>query len=226
MDEWQSPLELSEPPVNAADTRPAAVWSSESLVPPDSAGTVPELETIDAPARPSRSWGWVKEIIQIILIVVLVRVGMDTFLPRYVVDGASMQPNFHTSERLIVDRVSMLLSGPSRGDVVVLDSPRADELLLKRVIGLPSETLRIDDGRVYIDGELLEEDYIAEFCTYRSCNGTWELTADQYFVLGDNRSHSLDSHSFGPVDRDMIEGVARVRYWPPAAFDLLSAPAY
>jgi len=186
---------------------------------------VPEPESTES-ARRSWSWGWLKEILQLVLIVVLVRVGMDTFLPRYVVDGASMQPNFYTSDRLIVDRVTMLLGGPSRGDVIVLDSPRDDELLLKRVIGLPDETVVIEDGRVYIDGELLQESYIEEYCTYRSCNGVWELGSDQYFVLGDNRSHSLDSHSFGPVERDTIRGIARVRYWPLFSLDVLTTPSY
>ncbi len=179
-----------------------------------------------AARRESRPFRWIREIVQVALIVVLVRVGMDTFMPRYVVDGASMQPNFHTSERLIVDRVSLVFGAPVRGDVVVLDSPRADELLLKRVIGLPGETVTIQDGRVYINGELLEETYVAEFCTYRACNGVWTLGPDDYFVLGDNRSHSLDSHSFGPVARDAIVGVARVRYWPPDALDVLTAPSY
>ncbi|MBN1564320.1 MAG: signal peptidase I [Anaerolineae bacterium] len=165
--------------------------------------------------KSSQFVNWIKEIIQLILIVVVVRVGMDTVIPRYIVDGASMQPNFHTSERVIVDRVSMLFGGPSRGDVVVLESPaEADELLIKRVIGLPGETIMIQDGRVYVDGSLLEEPYISEFCAYKSCNGIWELSSDQYFVLGDNRSHSLDSHSFGPVAESSIVGVARVRYWP------------
>jgi signal peptidase I len=188
----------------------------------------PQEEYVTVEAAPQRSQVglWLKDIIQIILLVALVRIGMDTFLPRYVVDGASMQPNFHTDERVIVDRVTMLFSGPSRGDVIVLDSPQSDELLLKRVIGLPGETVAIEDGRVYIDGTRLDEDYIADFCTYRSCNGVWELGSDQYFVLGDNRSHSLDSHSFGPVMRDAIRGIVRVRYWPPAEVDILSAPDY
>ncbi len=173
-----------------------------------------------------RSSSWLKEIIQLVLIVVFVRVGMDTFLPRYVVDGASMQPNFHTSERVIVDRISMLFSGPSRGDVVVLDSPQADELLIKRVVGLPNETVTIQNGRVYIDGRLLDEPYVNGYCTYASCDGTWELGPDQYFVLGDNRSHSLDSHSFGPVSRSAIKGIARVRYWPPDDAGILNTPSY
>ena len=170
---------------------------------------------------------FLREILQFILIVVLLRVGMDTFLPRYVVDGASMEPSFHTSERVIVDRLTMLLGAPARGDVVVLDSPTtADELLIKRVVGLPGEHVLIRDGRVYIDGMLLDEPYVEEYCTMRSCNGEWQLAPDEYFVLGDNRSHSLDSHSFGPVSETMIKGVARVRYWPPQEMDILSAPDY
>ena len=170
---------------------------------------------------------WIKEAVQLVLIVVLMRVGMDTFLPRYVVDGASMEPTFYTSDRVIVDRLTMLISGPARGDVVVLDSPKTpDELLIKRVIGLPGEHIVIDEGRVYVDGVELEEGYVKEYCTYSSCNGDWQLASDEYFVLGDNRSHSLDSHSFGPVKAATIIGIARVRYWPPTKADLLSAPDY
>ncbi|RPJ01134.1 MAG: signal peptidase I [Chloroflexi bacterium] len=177
--------------------------------------------------RGQRSRSWVKEIIQIVLIVALIRIGMDTFLPRYVVDGASMQPNFHTSERVIVDRITMLLTGPARGDVVVLDSPKVDdELLIKRVIGLPNETITISEGRVYVNGELLQEAYISGYCDYSSCNGEWNLGPDEFFVLGDNRSHSLDSHSFGPVSRSSIVGIARVRYWPLDEAEVISAPEY
>jgi signal peptidase I len=138
-----------------------------------------------------------------------------------------MEPSCHTRERVIVDRLTMLLTGPSRGDVVVLDSPTTpDELLIKRVIGLPNENVVIRDGRVYIDGRLLDESYVKEYCTYLSCNGEWQLGPDEYFVLGDNRSHSLDSHEFGPVPASSIKGIARVRYWPPDQANLLSAPDY
>jgi len=177
--------------------------------------------------RRSRVAGWLKELIQLVLIVVVMRVAMDMFLPRYVVDGASMEPNFHTNERVIVDRITMVLGGPSRGDVVVLDSPTSsDELLIKRVIGLPGEQIVIDDGYVYVNGTPLNEPYITELCTYPSCEGTWELSDDEYFVLGDNRMHSLDSHSFGPVEASTIQGIARVRYWPLRQADILLAPEY
>ena len=185
-------------------------------------------EWYEQPRKPGRRIvSLIKELIQLVLLIVLLRVGMDTLLPRYVVDGASMEPNFHTSERVIVDRLTMLISGPARGDVVVLESPQTpDELLIKRVVGLPDEHIVIRDGRVYVNGVRLEEDYVMEYCVYRTCNGEWQLGPDEYFVLGDNRSHSLDSHSFGPVPASTVKGIARVRYWPPDDVDILSAPQY
>jgi signal peptidase I len=180
----------------------------------------------DGETSAKKSFSTVREIIQLVLIVVLVRVGMDTFLPRYVVEGASMEPNFHTSERVIVDRFSMLLSGPARGDVVVLDSPSTDELLIKRVIGLPNETVVIHDGRVSVNGQLLNEPYVLNYCISRSCDGVWHLGPDEYFVLGDNRSSSLDSHVFGPVHRSAINGITRVRYWPLKDIGLIPEPSY
>lgn len=183
-----------------------------------------EYEETDPPDH--RPVSWLKEIIQLVLMVVVLRVGMDIVMPRYIVDGASMEPNFHTSERVIVDRLTMVLSGPARGDVIVLDSPRADDLLIKRVIGLPNETVTISQGRVYINGALLDEPYVTGFCTSRTCDGEWVLGPDQYFVLGDNRQHSYDSHSFGPVQKSAIVGIARVRYWPLNDANVLTAPDY
>jgi len=179
-----------------------------------------------APRR-TRLIAGLKELIQLVLIVILLRVGMDIVLPRYMVDGASMEPTFHTHQRVIVDRLTMLLSAPARGDVVVLDSPaNSDDLLIKRIVGLPGEQIAIRDGRVYVNGLALNEPYVAEFCTYRSCEGVWQLAGDEYFVLGDNRAHSLDSHSFGPVKAGSIRGIARLRYWPLADADILQAPEY
>ncbi len=196
-------------------------------------GYIPEYEPeaitpeSDEEKHPAHLTSWLKEIIQLVLIVVLVRVAMDTFLPRYVVDGASMEPNFHTSERVIVDRITMLISGPSRGDVIVLDSPTTpNELLIKRVVGLPNERIMIRDGRVYANGKLLNEPYVLNYCTAPSCDGEWQLGPDEYFVLGDNRSHSMDSHSFGPVHRSAIKGIARISYWPPYDMSVIDKPSY
>jgi signal peptidase I len=196
-------------------------WPASEVQPQETA------QYTDLEEKPVHMTSWLKELIQLVLIVVLVRVAMDTFLPRYVVDGASMEPNFHTSERVIVDRISMLVSGPSRGDVIVLDSPTTpDELLIKRVIGLPNETIVIRSGRVFVDGTELDEPYVLSYCTSRSCDGEWQLGSDEYFVLGDNRSRSLDSHSFGPVKRSTIKGIARVSYWPLYDMGLIDKPDY
>ena len=142
------------------------------------------------------------------------------------VHGTSMEPNLHTDQRLVMEKVSYRLHPPRRGDIVIVDIETSDIPLIKRVIGLPNETVVIHSGRVYVNGELLNEPYINEFCTFRSCEGEWMLGPDEYFVLGDNRSHSLDSHSFGPVKASAIVGIARVRYWPPDEADILSAPEY
>jgi len=187
---------------------------------------MPESIAPEGETSTRKSSSMVKEIIQLVLLVILVRLGMDAFLPRYVVEGASMEPNFHTNERVIVDRVSMLLSGPERGDVVVLNSPTTNELLIKRVIGLPNETIVIRQGRVYVNDRLLDEPYVLNYCSARSCDGVWHLGSDEYFVLGDNRSSSLDSHVFGPVHRSAIKGVARILYWPPKDIRLVSQPSY
>ncbi|MBN1200462.1 MAG: signal peptidase I [Anaerolineae bacterium] len=192
----------------------------------------PELPNNDHDHVRSSQWvaafkSGLKEVIQLVLIVVVLRVGLDIFIPRYIVDGASMQPSFYTSERVIIDRLTMLLGGPSRGDVIVLDSPRSDDdLLIKRVIGLPGETVVMKEGRVYVDGVLLDEPYVMEYCSFQSCNGEWQLGPDEYFILGDNRNHSLDSHSFGPVSRSSIIGIARVRYWPPTEFEVFDSQDY
>jgi signal peptidase I len=178
------------------------------------------------PPRKRRQRNWFREVIQWVVIILVARMAMDAVIPRYVVDGASMEPSLHTSERVIVDRVSMLLDGPSRGDVVVLDSPSNSDLLIKRVVGLPNEIITLRAGRVYVNGDLLAEPYVAEFCTVSACDGTWVLGPDEYFVLGDNRNHSYDSHSFGPVPVAAINGIARVRYWPLDGVDILLAPDY
>jgi signal peptidase I len=128
-----------------------------------------------------------------------------------------MQPNFRAEQFLIVSRVSYLVDEPHRGDVVVFDPPGdagPDPLLIKRLIGLPGEQVELREGQVYINGTPLEEPYIRERCTTRCADESWELGANEYFFMGDNRNNSRDSRVFGQVTRDRIIGEAIVRYWP------------
>lgn len=136
----------------------------------------------------------------------------------FVVDGSSMEPAFETGQLLLVSRIHYLLGQPNRSDSVVFylsTDPRRD--YIKRVIGLPGETVELRDSLVYIDGEQLDEPYVAEACLPALCrNSIWQLGPDEYFLMGDNRNHSSDSRAFGPVPRSSIVGEVLVRYWPVA----------
>jgi signal peptidase I len=141
---------------------------------------------------------------------------------RYVVEGASMAPNFRTDQFIIVSRIAYLLGSPARGDVIVFHNPEEPARdFIKRIIGLPGETVQIRNGKVYINGIPIDEPYVAELCANQACDRTWALDADHFFVLGDNRNHSHDSHSFGPLDRSLIIGKAWVRYWPPSDWSII-----
>src|SRR5690606_17051105 len=129
----------------------------------------------------------------------------------FYVKGASMEPNFYDHEYLIIDELSYRFRDPMRGEIVVFRYPRDPrEYFIKRVVGLPGETVEITDGKViisnaqYPNGLELEEEYLDGVPT----DGKKKITlgADEYFVLGDNRDESLDSRAFGPLTRDHIVG--------------------
>ena len=131
------------------------------------------------------------------------------------VEGQSMEPSLHSNQRLVVEKLSYRFHGPQRFDVVVLKLPsQGDELLIKRVVGLPGETVGIRDGHVYIDGVALDEPFVAEE-TRAGRRENIIVPPLHVYVLGDNRNHSNDSRSFGPIPIDDIIGRAWVSYWPP-----------
>jgi signal peptidase I len=134
--------------------------------------------------------------------------------------GQSMQPNLHTNERLVVEKLGYRFHGPRRGDVIVLHDPSgSSELLIKRVIGLPGERVTIADGRVFIDGVGLAEPYLDQGT--QSQARSWLVPPLHVFVMGDNRQASRDSRSFGSVPRDQIVGRALFRYWPLDHFGIV-----
>ncbi|MFQ3536636.1 MAG: signal peptidase I [Aggregatilineales bacterium] len=165
--------------------------------------------------------------LEIALLVLLTFVPINLITARAVVEGPSMQPTFYTGDLVLVNRAIYFFSNPQRGDVIVLHNPhgRDGSDLIKRVIGLPNEIVELRDGRVYIDGFLLQEPYIREFCGV-GCSGKWTLSGTQYFVLGDNRPQSYDSHNFGPVERHLIVGQAWIRYYPLSNFTIVEHPSY
>jgi signal peptidase I len=172
-----------------------------------------------------RRRGFLFEIIETIVLIGSIYALVDLASVRFFVDGPSMEPSFYTGQRVIVSRVNYMVQAPQRGEIIVFESPDqpgVDPPLIKRVVGLPGETVEIRDTQVYIDGRPLDETYINEPCSASRCrDNLWELGPDEYFVMGDNRNRSRDSRVFGPVTRNHVIGEALVRYWPPQDWGLL-----
>jgi signal peptidase I len=122
------------------------------------------------------------------------------------VRGPSMGPALRAGDFVVATRSGRL----RRGDVVVVRRPGSDLEVVKRLVGLPGERMRIEGPRVWVDGRTLDEPYAHGF----GIGGTWTLGPGGYLVLGDDRSRSTDGRTFGPVGRDAIAGVVRLTYWP------------
>jgi signal peptidase I len=153
----------------------------------------------------------------IVLFVVLLPIRLFVLEP-FLVYGSSMEPNFETGDYLIVDELTYRLSSPKRGDVIVLRPPYdTSKHFIKRVIGLPGETIRVQGDAVTITnkehpaGFTIHEPYI-KFHSDRVAE--FVLTHDQYFVMGDNRTVSYDSRSWGPLPAKDITGKALLRLYP------------
>jgi signal peptidase I len=131
------------------------------------------------------------------------------------VEGTSMLPRLEDRDRLFINKFVYHFAAIERGDVVVFHYPRDPEKsYIKRVIALPGDRLRIDRGRVYVNGKLLKEPYVPpEYRDNRSVAGM-AIPAESYYMMGDHRSISSDSRDFGPVDRSLIYGKAVFVYWP------------
>ncbi len=171
------------------------------------------------------------EIIQSLVIAGVLAFLIITFVAQsFVVEGSSMEETLQHGERLIVNKLVYRFSDPDRGEIVVFTPQGAeDNRYIKRIIGLPGDTVYIQDGEVFVNGEPLEEDYIKEEMREVGESGPFEIPEDSYFVLGDNRNHSADSrfpNLVGYVDRDNIHGRALWVFWPPTEMRLVDHEEY
>ncbi len=180
-------------------------------------------------------FNFVFELLKIVVISLVIIIPIRYFLIQpFYVKGASMEPSFYDHEYLIIDEITYRFNDPQRGDIVVFRYPRnPQEYFIKRMIGLPGESVQIKDGQVIIfneenpDGKILEEYYLPDdLKTYGMTDEKIVLGNNEFFVLGDNRNSSKDSRSFGPVNESYLTGRVLFRGWPFNRITLFEAPTY
>ena len=166
------------------------------------------------------------EVVKVVLISLAIILPIRLFLVQpFYVEGASMEPNFYQNEYLIIDELSYRFNEKQRGEVIIFKNPKNTRAyFIKRIIGLPGEAVSIDEGRVYIDGEILEEAYIENFSSDK--HEAITLEENEYFLMGDNRSNSLDSRQIGPVNESYVIGRVWVRGWPINRVNTFNVPIY
>ena len=174
-----------------------------------------------------------REIIEIVLVAVLVVFGVRSFLVQpFLVSGASMEPNFHGGDYILINELSYRFREPERGEVVVFRYPGDERtFFVKRIIGLPGERVVVTDGELYIykegdpEGQLIREDYLPrDLQTIGEKDMT--LGDGEYFVMGDNRDASFDSRQWGALERSEMIGSVWVRLWPLNKVMAFEKPSY
>ena len=174
-----------------------------------------------------RSFSFFAEVIKIVIIalVIVIPIRYFVFQP-FFVRGQSMEPNFYHGDYLIVEKISFRFREIQRGEVIVFRRSEFGAAFIKRVIGLPGETIKIRDGTVYLQGQALDESvYLPE--NLRT-TGDLEIVLgeNEFFVLGDNRDASLDSRKWGALSGEGIIGRVHLRLWPMNAFALIETPSF
>ena len=175
---------------------------------------------------------FILEIVQIAALALAIILPVRYFLVQpFIVKGVSMEPNFEDGQYLIIDELTFRFREPERGEIVVFHPPSSDEkqFYIKRVIGLPGETVEVNDGKVTIynqdnpNGFTLTEEYLDEYTTGRDKE---TLGENEYYLMGDNRDASFDSRAFGPVTDDHLIGRVWIRGLPLEKIGSFPVPNY
>ncbi len=166
-----------------------------------------------------------REVAITVLIALAVFAVLRLTMQSYTVVMSSMEPNFYQGDCIMVSKVNYRSSGPQRGEVIVFSPPfDSPHPFIKRVIGLPGEIVEIKDGSVSVNGTALDEEYVSAPPNYTM--PATLVPEDEYFVLGDNRNNSNDSHTGWLVPRDNIIGRAWFVYWPPSRWRVVQHHSY
>ncbi len=182
---------------------------------------LPEPTGSEKPGRPA--WlTFLTETLQTIILAVVLYFLIDSVIARVRVENISMLPTLQPGEFILVNKMAYKLGSLHTGDIVIFHFPQdPSQDYIKRVIGIPGDTVTVQGGKVFVNNRQLNETYISAAPQY---TGSWTVPADQLFVLGDNRNQSSDSHSWGFVPLSNLVGRALVVYWPLNDFKILSEP--
>lgn len=196
------------------------LWFSKTVLTPKSADQTTSL----------KNWFQITKSVDILLVVGLI--FRSFVLQPFLVEGNSMEPNFHNQEFLLVDRITYLFRQPKRGEVIVFRYPKnPSEDYIKRIIGMPGDNVKIENGEILINNQLLEENYLQNtiFTNVETrINNNLDVNVGQkeYFVLGDNRNASSDSRVWGMVPRKNIIGRAWFVLYPVQYFGKVANPKF
>ncbi len=214
----------------AAPSAPV-VAEPDTVAPPFRGPRVPAEPAIRGAAPPAgdrvrRNSRWIVEWAVVLVVAILVAVGIRTFVVQtFYIPSASMEPTLMIGDRILVDKLSYHLHAIGRGDIVVFATPPGEDAgpnvkdLVKRVIGLPGETISSAGGQVVINGKPLKEPWLPKG-TVTTGITTQVIPPNEYFVMGDNRSDSQDSRFFGPIHRSLIVGRVVLKIWPLSSFHI------
>jgi signal peptidase I len=162
--------------------------------------------------KPRTTGAMIWEIVQTLVMAVALYFAIDFCVARVRVENVSMESSFTEGELLMVNRLNYKFSEPERGDVVIFKAPTDPKKdYIKRMIGLPGDKVSVQEGKLFINDSEIQEPWVHEPMAY---SGEWVVPENEYFVLGDNRNHSSDSHSWGFVPRKNLVGNAFFCYWP------------
>ena len=159
------------------------------------------------------------DILETLVLAVVLYFGINAVSARVRVDGFSMRPTLQDGEYILVNKLAYKFSEPKRGDIIVFVFPvNPEEDLIKRIIGIPGDTVTVQNGVLSVNGAVVDEPYINAPPAY---NGTWEVPEGSLFVLGDNRNDSRDSHQWGLLPKENVIGRSILIYWPPEEWQII-----
>jgi signal peptidase I len=179
-------------------------------------------ESAVAPPQGTTTWSMVRELIETVVLSLIIFLLIRQVVQNYRIENHSMEPNFLEGQFVLVNKLAYRLGQPERGDVVVFHNPsNTSEDYIKRIIGLPGDTVEVQNAAVFVNGQPLVEDFPHNPISMGDYMPPVVVGEDQLFVMGDNRPNSSDSRVFGPISQDLAVGQAWLRIWPLDKFGLV-----